>query len=100
MSSPKIVGPCKPGMCSNGSNVISADPGEIVIDQLMPCQYKRVIQSEYLGNISLHPEIYCDPKTMRGIARRTCCSPEEPNSTFPRLYLYPVNSNAINTECV
>lgn len=96
--SPKLAGECLPGMCCNGTSAFSADVGEVFIDQLIPCHHEDVVYSQQLGNISLEPDVYCDSKTMRGVPRLTCCSPEKPTSDFPRLYLYPVNSSAIKSK--
>ena len=97
MPAPANVGQCQPGMCFNGSNTFDFGVKPI-IEQISWCEYKQKVKSKYLGDILLEPELYCDPKTLRGIPEITCCSPQKPNSSFPSMYLYPVNSSAFTTK--
>ena len=95
---PTGEGYCPPGRCSNGSLAFGTDDPRLILDQLMPCQMNNITHNEYLGDIPLDPENYCDPKVWREVPYYSCCSPFSPDANFPGLFLFPIGSKAFYTK--
>ena len=93
---PKLMGRCGPGKCSNGSWSFT-DPKNF-LHQFTPCEYKKITQNEYIGDIPLEAEVYCQRKTLRWIPKYSCCSPQSVTSSFPKFYYFPVGSKAFSTK--